>query len=154
AFGDSSISVISNVQTSGNPLTTTLNYQNSDPQTGVVWRDSLVPYSRTLLFGNPFGVFGLYGGAVTKITNKLDNIFQNAVLPASGGVVPTSAVANVFSSKVFLMNVTITDPFTERPRTVMVSWDENEWFVSSQASPLTFIATQEVDSDMRAWGTD
>ena len=154
AFGDSSISVISNIQTNGTPSITTFNYQNSDPQTGVAWRDSLVPYSRSILFGNPFGVFGLYGGSVTKISKKMDNIFQNAVFPVAGGITPTSAVANVFNSKVFLMNMTITDPFTFEPRTVMVSWDEANWFVSSQTSSLTFIGTQEVNSDMQAWGTD
>ncbi len=154
AFGDSSISVISNVQTNGTPSVTTFNYQNSDPQTGVAWRDSLMPYSRSILFGNPFGVFGLYGGSVTKVSKKMDNIFQNAVFPAAGGITPTSAVANVFNSKVFLMNMTITDPFTFEPRTVMVSWDEANWFVSSQTSSLTFIGTQEVNSDMQAWGTD
>lgn len=154
AFGDSSISVISNVQTTGSPSVTTFNYQNSDPQTGVAWRDSLVPYSRTILFGNPFGVFGLYGGAVTKISKKMDNIFQNAVFPAAGGITPTSAVANIYNSKVFMMNVTITDPFTKQTRTVMTSWDEANWFVSSQTSSLTFIGTQEVNSDMQAWGTD
>lgn len=154
AFGDSSISVISNVQTTGSPSVTTFNYQNSDLQTGVAWRDSLVPYSRTILFGNPFGVFGLYGGAVSKISKKMDNIFQNAVFPTAGGITPTSAVANIYNSKVFLMNMTITDPFTQQTRTAMVSWDESNWFVSSQTSNLTFISTQEVNSDMQAWGTD
>jgi hypothetical protein len=154
AFGDSSVSVISNVQTSGSPSTTTFNYQNSDPQTGVVWRDSLVPYNRTILFGNPFGVYGLYGGAVTKISKKMNNVFQNAVFPVSGGITPTSAVANIFSSKVFLMNMTIMDPFTNITRNAMVSWDETNWFISSQSSQCTFIGTQEINSDMQAWGTD
>lgn len=153
-YGDSSVSVISNVQTSGSPSSTTFNYQNTDPQTGAAWRDSLQAYSRTILFANPFGVFGLYGGAVTKISKNMDNIFNNAVFPAAGGVVPTSAVANIFNLKVYLINMTVVDPFTGQQRTLMLGWDEKEWFIVSQASVYTIIATQEIASDLIAWGTD
>jgi len=153
-IGDSSVSVISNVQTSGNPSVTTFNYQNTDPQIGTSWRDSLSAYSRTVLFANPFGVYGLYGGAVTKISKKLDTIFDNFLSPANGGVTPTSAVANIFSIKVFLLNITINDPFTLQNRTVMLAWDETDWHVLSQSSPYTFIGTQEVNSNIIAWGTD
>lgn len=153
-MGDSSVSVISNVQTSGSPTTTTFNYQNTDPQTGAAWRDSVQSYSRTILFANPFGVFGLYGGAVTKISRNMDNIFNNAVFPAAGGVVPTSAVANIFNLKVYLINMTVIDPFTNQQRTLMLGWDEKEWFIVSQASVFTFIATQEVNSNLTAWGCD
>ena len=153
-IGDSSVSVISNVQTSGSPTTTTFNYQNTDPQTGAAWRDTVVPYSRTILIANIFGVFGLYGGAVTKISKNMDNIFNNAVFPASGGVVPTSAVANIFNLKVYLINMTVVDPFSNQQRTLMLGWNEKEWIIISQSSVFTFIGTQEVNSDLIAWGTD
>lgn len=153
-MGDSSVSVISNVQTFGNPSSTTFNYQNTDPQTGAAWRDSVQAYSRTILFANPFGVFGLYGGAVTKISKQMDNIFNNAVFPAAGGVVPTSAVANIFNLKVYLLNMTVVDPFTNQQRTLMLGWNEKEWFIVSQASVYTIISTQEIASDLIAWGTD
>ena len=70
-FGDDSVSVVSNVNTTGSPATTTFNYQNVDPQTGIPWRDSLLPFGRTLLFGNNTGVYGIYGGAATKVSAKL-----------------------------------------------------------------------------------
>lgn len=151
-FGDSSVSVISNVQTTGSPSTTTFNYQNTDPQVGTSWRDSLQPYSRTILFANPFGVFGLYGGAVTKISSKIDDIFENAVF--TGSIIPTSAVANLFNLKVYVINMTIQDPITEAQRTVMIGWDEKEWYIFSQSSSFTYIGSQEVNSDLFAWGTD
>lgn len=154
AFGDSSVSVISNVQASGVPVVTTFNYQNSDPQTGVVWRDSLIAYSRAIVFGNLFGVYRLDGGAVTRASTKINNIFQNAVFPANGGVTPTSAIANMFSLKIFLMNMTVTDPFTNTPRNVLISWDETNWFIASQSVLCTFISSQEINSNMYAWGTD
>lgn len=154
-FGDSSVDVISNVQTSGNPTITTFNYQNTDPQSGTSWRDSYAAYARSILFGNIFGVFGLYGGAATKISTKMDDLFTNAILPpAAGAVTPCSAVANIFSQKVFLFLMTIQDPLTFENRNVMLGWDEKEWYLLSQASVLTYISTQVVNSNLIAYGTD
>lgn len=153
-LADSSISVISNVQTSGNPSSTTFNYQNTDPQIGAAWRDTVQVYSRTILLANPLGVYGLYGGSATKVSQNMDNIFNNAIFPTAGGTTPSSAVANIFGTKVYLINMTIKDPFTAQQRTVMLGWNEKEWIVASQASVFTFISTQEVNSNLIAWGTD
>ena len=71
----SSASVVSSVTTSGNPPTTTFNYQNIDPQTGNSWRDSMQDFGRSILFANETGIFGLYAGGATKISAKLDQIF-------------------------------------------------------------------------------
>ena len=73
--GDGSASVVSSVTTSGNPPTTTFNYQNIDPQTGNSWRDSMQDFGRSILFANETGIFGLYAGGATKISAKLDQIF-------------------------------------------------------------------------------
>lgn len=153
-IGDSSVDVISNVQTSGTPSSTTFNYQNTDPQIGTSWRDTLAAFSRTILLANPMGVFGLYGGSVTKISEKIDDLFTNMVLPENGGVTPCSALANIFSRKIFLMLMTIKDVFTGLPRNVLISWDEKEWFVTSQSITLTFVGPQEINSTLTAWGTD
>lgn len=153
-FGDSSVSVISNVQTGGNPVSTTFNYQNTDPQIGTSWRDSCVPYSRTVLFANPLGVYGLYGGAVTKISGKIDQLFTNAVFPAGGGLTPTAAIANIYSKKIFALLMTFRDPFTKAQVNKMVCWDEKDWFIASQSASLIYIGTQEVSSNIKAWGTD
>lgn len=153
-FGDSSVSVISNIQTAGNPITTTFNYQNVDPQVGVAWRDSCQDFGRTSLFANSLGVFGLYGGAVTKVSTKIDHLFANAVFPASGGVTPSAAVANIRSIKVYMMLMTTVDPTTGQTRKIMVAWDQTNWFTISQGVDLTYIGTQEVNSNLAAWGTD
>lgn len=154
-ISDSSISVISGVTTSGSPTTTTFNYQNTDPQTGTVWRDSVQAYSRAIIFANVFGVYGIYGGAVTKISQKVDNIFQNAIFPPNpSALTPSSATANIFNNKVFLLLITLQDPFTLTYRNALIGWNEKDWFVASQSIALKFIGTQEVNSDMVSWGTD
>lgn len=154
-IGDSSVSVISNVQTAGSPATTTFNYQNTDPQIGTSWRDSCSVYSRSILFANPLGVFGLYGGSVTKISDKLDTLFTNAVFPpAAGALTPTAAVANIFNIRVYILLLTVRDPVTAAVRNVMVFWDQKQWFIASQSVDLSYISTQEINSNITAWGTD
>jgi hypothetical protein len=154
-IGDSSVDVISNVQTSGNPITTTFTYDNTDPLTGTSWRDTVQSFKRTALFGNALGIYGIYGGAVTKLSDKLDVLFQNAVFPpAARAVIPSGAVAELFERTFYLFLLTITDPFTESPRTVMAAWDEREWFIVSQSITPTFIGTQVVNSVPTAWATD
>src|SRR6185369_6779242 len=162
-FGDSSVGVISNVQVQGNPPTKSLTSQNTDPQTGTNWRDSIQDFSRTIVFGNTFGIYGLFGGAVTKLSGKMDRVFEQADLPtgddpraAGAPVTPSSAVANLYNRKVYLMLMSIKDPFTLTFRNAMVCWNEQDWSIVSQSSmnPLTYIGTQEINSQLAAWGTD
>jgi hypothetical protein len=60
----------------------------------------------------------------------------------------------MFSQRYYLLLLTITDPFTSHPRNVMVGWDETDWSVFSQSTALTYISTQEINSNPLAWGTD
>jgi hypothetical protein len=160
-FGDGSISVVSNVATSGNPATTTFNYQNADPQTGCSWRDSLQAFGKTVLFGNATGVYGLYGGSATKVSAKLDQLFRSALFPPSSTdlttgttLAPTAAVATLFDVKHYMMLMSFLDPDTGLPVNKMVAWNEKDWCVTSQSVNLTYIGTQKVESKFTAWGTD
>jgi hypothetical protein len=152
------VSVLSNIQTSisssTSAVTATFNYQNVDPQTGTIWRDTCIDYSRSIIFLNAFGVFGVYGGSASKISGKLDDLFTNLVLPANGGVTPSGAVANVFSQKALFFLMTIKDIYTGDDRTVLIGWNERDWFVASQSVDLIQIGSQEINSDLYAWGTD
>lgn len=164
AFGDGSISVISGVTTSGTPATTTFAYQTVDPQTGLSFRDTLQDFSRTIVFGNETGVYGLYGGAATKISPKLDQLFTNALFPTQPGIppvaqpvtplTPSSASATIFNVKHYLMLMTVQDPDTQAYRNVMVTWNEKDWTITSQSSALTFIGIQNIATFLKAWGTD
>ena len=154
-IGDSSVSIISGVTTSGNPPTTTFNYQNTDPQVGTSFRDSCQDFGRTILFANPLGVYGLYGGSVTKVSQQLDPLFSFASFPpSSGALTPTSAVANIYGGKYYLLLMTLLDPVTFTYQNKMILWDEENWYIASQTVDLTFILTQEVNSDLTAWGSD
>jgi hypothetical protein len=101
------------------------------------------------------GAFGLYGGSVRNISKKMKRLFDNALFPpTAGAATPSSAVASVHTIKVYLLNMTIKDPDTGATRTVMLMWDETNWYVASQASTMAYIGTQVVASKYTAWGTD
>jgi hypothetical protein len=154
-LGDSSSSVISGVSTSGSPPTTTFSYQNTDPQIGTPWRDSCQDFGRNIIFANQLGVWGLYGGSVTKISQPLDPLFSSAFYPpTAGALTPTSAAVNIYGGKYFCLLLTILDPLTTTPQNKMILWDQKEWFMASQSVNLIFIATQEVNSNLIAWGSD
>lgn len=155
AFGDGSVSVISNVQTAGSPATTSFTYQNVEPQSGLTWRDSMQDFGRAVTFGNETGRYGLYGGNVAKISGKLDRLFLNALFPPAGGAIaPSGASATIFNVKHDLMLMTIVDPDTGAARNVMTTWNEKSWTITSQSPNLTYIGPQKVKSVFTAWGTD
>jgi hypothetical protein len=153
-FGDSSVAIVSGVNTSGNPPTTTFSYQNTDPQVGTPWRDSVNDFGRAIVFANALGVYALYGGAATKISKELDPIFTDALFPGDGGITPSSAVANIFGGKYYLLNITFKNPVDLTSSNKMLVWDERGWTVASQTPNMTFIGTQVIDSNLYAWGTD
>ena len=154
-LGDESVNVVSNVATSGSPLITTFNYQNVDPQSGLSWRDSLADFGRAELMANTIGVFGLYGGAATKISAKMDGVFRGAVFPPfSGALTPSAAVATIFDVKHYMCLMTLTDPDTKLTRNAMIAWNEKDWCILSQSPALNFINTQPVGTTFNAYGTD
>jgi hypothetical protein len=155
ALGNGSVSVVSNVNSSGSPVSTTYNYQNVDPQAGCAWRDSLQDFGRSEVFANATGVYGLYGGAATKISGKLDQLFTNAIFPpAAGAITPSAAIATIFSIKHYLLLMTVRDPDTFETRNVMVTWNEKDWVVTTQSINLAFVATEKQGSVYEAYGTD
>jgi hypothetical protein len=154
-LGDKSIGVISNVATSGTPTITTFNYQNVDPQIGLSWRDALQDFGRAELFGNTVGIYGLYGGSATKVSQKMDGVWRTAVFPPFvNAVTPSSAVATIFDVKHYLMLMTVVDPDTSAQRNVMVAWNEKDWGILSQSPALTFINSQSIGTTFSAFGTD
>ena len=162
AIGDSGISVISNVQTTGSPPTTSMNYQSADPQVGTVWPNSVADFGRTILFANQTGVYGIYGGSAVKVSAKLDRLFETVITPDNPDhnpnnlpcVTPSASAAYLFNRRVYVLNITILDPFTKTPRTVQLIWDEKEWFVASSAKSIMFVNGLERQSDIDCYGTD
>jgi hypothetical protein len=115
----------------------------------------LQDFSRAIVNANPFGVFGLYGGSVSKVSDVIDPLFTNADFPpTSGALTPSSAVANIYSRKYYCLLLTLVNPITLAQENKILLWDGGEWYVASQSVALIQLYTQEVNSDLIAWGTD
>lgn len=161
-ISDSSVNYIGGVQTSsttssnGTTSTETIfSNLNVDPQIGTPWPSTVQLFSRNLVFANSFGIFVSYGGAVTKISTPLDGIYNSVVTSGSmPSIFPSSAVAAIFGIQVYMMLFPIIDQYTGVQRNALLMWDGKRWFISGQDQPLTYVASQEINSTLTAWGTD
>lgn len=154
-IADSSINALNNVNTAGSPAITTFNNQNADPQVGTPWRDSVVAFGRDLVMANTNGIYVVLGGAAEKSSTPMDGVFATATLPLTiGAGVPSAALSTIFGIKVYMLLATIVDAFTGLSVPKLICYDGKKWFIASQEVPLTFVNTQEVKSNLQAYGTD
>lgn len=151
-LADSSINYISGVQTSGNPPTTTFTNQNADPEIGTPYGPTVQVFSRNIVFANAFGAHVSYGGAVTKISEALDGIYNS--VPGFGGFVPSSAKAIIFGKRVWMLLIPVIDFITKQQVNKLFMWNGKVWWSSQQDVPLIYVASQEIDSVLTAYGTD
>jgi len=151
-IADSSINYISGVQTSGTPPTTTYTNQNADPEIGTPYAAAIDVFSRNIVFGNPFGVHVSYGGAVSKISRPLDGIYNS--VPNFGGFEPSAAKAIIFGKKVWMILIPVIDPISGDQVNKLFMWNGEQWWSSQQNMDLIYIAHQEINSVINAWGTD
>jgi hypothetical protein len=170
-FGDSSIDMISNVQTTGgpapsNPVTTTFSYTNIDPQVGQRFPRPVGRAGRymTMWTGNqsanlptnPGGgsIFQCRGAEAGQISQKATNLL-NTLDPST--FLPTMCSATMFGSRVVLCLGQLTDIF-EQKRSLILIWhpmgDAGFWSVASQNVALTNISSYEQDSIITPYGTD
>jgi hypothetical protein len=166
-MGDSSVNSIGNVitQTVGatqgsattpatpGVLTTTFSNLNVDPQTGTPWPSSVQLFNRNIIMANTQGIQVSYGGAVQKISAPLDGIFFTGPIYARDADF-SSAMAQIFGIQVYCLLVPFIDPITNALTWEMIMWDFHRFWSSQQEVPLTYIASQEIESTMTAWGTD
>lgn len=151
-IADSSINYISGVQTSGSPTVTTFTNQNLDPEVGTPWPTTIEVFNRNTIFANPFGVHIGYGGAVSKVSEKLDGVYNTVT--NFGSFVPSCAKAIVYGKKIWILLLPIIDPISGQQVNKMFCWNGKIWWAASQSTSLQFIQTQEINSVLTAWGTD
>jgi hypothetical protein len=154
-IGDSSVNYISGVQTSGSPPVTTFTNQNSDPEVGTPWPATVDVFSRNILFANPFGAQVSYGGAVTKISEPLDGVYNT--VPNFGNITPSAGKAILFGKKCWILLLPIIDPVKGQQVNKLLLMREpvgKIWWASEQDVPLTYIQHQEINSVLTCYGTD
>ncbi len=153
-IADSSVNYISGVATSGSPPITTFTNQNLDPEIGTVWPGTVDIFNRNIIFANPFGVQIAYGGAISKVSEPLDGIFNTGSRVSINNVDPSAAKATIFGKKCWMVLINVVDPITGQQGGKLFLWNGKIWWAATQSVPLTFIQHQEINSVITAWGTD
>ncbi len=151
-IADSSVNYISGVQTSGATPITTFTNQNADPESGSAWPGTVDVFNRNILFANAFGAQVSYGGAVTKISEMLDGVYNTVT--NFGNIIPSAAKAIVFGKKIWILLLSIIDPVTGQQVNKLLMWNGKQWWASVQDVNLVYIQFQEINSVLTAWGTD
>lgn len=153
-IADSSMNYISGVTTSGAPPSTTFTNQNADPEIGTPYPASVLCLGRDIVLANSVGVHVSRGAALDKVSEALDGVWDS--VPNFGSLTQLSAAkATVFSKRIWMVLAQIVDPVANTTQNKLLIWNGKEWYASTQDfGPLTFIATQEINSVLTAWGTD
>src|SRR5271166_3687342 len=157
-IGDSSLNSISGVQSSSSgtpPMTvTTFNNQNADPQIGSPWPSSPQQFKRNIMLANTLGIHISYGGAVEKLSDALDGFYASSPQIFAEGANFSSAVAQIFGRYVYMLLLPVVDLITSQTVNKLLMTDGKRWWTSQQDVPLIYIAGQELNSVLTAYGTD
>lgn len=150
---DSSVNYISQVQTSGDPVTTTFQNQNADPETGTPYPNTVQVLSRDIVFANAFGAQQCSGSAVQKLSEQIDGTWDSINLNFNGAVL-SSCKAIVYGRRIYCVLIPVINPTTGQEQFKLACFDRRRWWFASQEIALTFVASQEIDSIITAFGTN
>src|SRR5580692_4858044 len=117
-----------------------------------------VTVGNAIVLGNSVGVHFLAGSTFTKISDALDGSglpkgLWNSVANFGGNQL-SSAKANIFNKKIWMILATVIDPISLTQVNKIFLWGGQRWWSSQQDVTLTFIAAQEINSVYTAYGTD
>jgi hypothetical protein len=149
-FGDQSIKQIGSISVSGaitnfNIVTLTSDVGTGFPQT--IWS-----YNRLVLFANNVGVWAVLGSSIEKISNEMDGIFSKIDFSQQ----LSAALSDIDSQRVYCLLVRYIDPLQSRTRSLLLTFQNRQWYVCSQGDGLTALTTAFVNStagSVETWGS-
>lgn len=148
-FGDSSINVFSNVQVNSSGITLFTN-TNVSASVGTQLQFAIIPYFRSVLFMNNYGVYALVGSTTTKLSAPLDGIFPNIDFTSpvySGQVIINNILCAAFNFRYYDAE------FTQSYRYIQAVFFDKKWFLTSQDNALQFITSVPVIGEDTLFGT-
>lgn len=156
-FAAGAVDVISDVQTTGSPPTTTFLRVNVSPSVGTPWRDSVAGLPSSIVVANPIGVFEVSGGQVRKVSDAFDGIFEEATFPVAtadpSGFHPSGAVMSLSEIYCYGLTLSVPDP-DDTTNTFVPSlgiWDGRRWFLGSQETNAEVLLGQNAESVATPW---
>lgn len=155
-IGDSATDYVSGVTVANGIIS--FSWLNADPDTGSPYPASVLTFGNAIVLGNSVGVHFLAGSTFTKISDALDGSglpkgLWNSVANFGGNQL-SSAKANIFNKKIWMILATVIDPISLVQTNKIFLWGGQRWWSSQQDVALTFIAAQEINSVYTAYGTD
>ena len=152
-IGDLSINYINQVQTAGDPITTTFQNQNADPETGTPYPNSVQVLSRDIVFANSFGAHQCSGSSVAKLSEKIDTTWDSLNLNFNGAVL-SACKAIVYGRRIYCVLIPVISPITGQEQVKLACFDRRRWWFASQEITFTFVSSQEINSIITGFGTD
>lgn len=149
-FAPSAVDVISDVQTSGSPPSTTFLRVNVSERVGTPWRDTVQALPSSIGFANPAGTYEVAGGQARKVSDYADGLFEDATFSAN----PCALIVTLNEVTCYGVTMALSDPDTDVSANDIALWDGRRWFIASQETQPTIVATQDLNSQQIGWGSD
>ena len=127
--GNSAVNAITNVSTTGTPLTTTFSLTNIVSNVGSPYPSSVNAFFRTFIFLNHYGVYAIVGATPQKLSDKLDGLFNVLNLAGADNPSATFALYDIFH---WACLVTLVDPFFRGNLPVLLMFSQGKWFIARQ----------------------
>ena len=147
-FGSDSINVFSDVQVDASGITTFTN-TNVSASIGSTNAFAIIPYYRTVLFQNKYGIFALVGATTTKLSEPLDGIIPR--IDFTQTISAGQAILNNILCAVF--SFTYNDP-VQGARALQAVFFDKKWFLTSQGNNLKSIVNVPYQGVPQVYGTD
>jgi hypothetical protein len=147
-FGIDSINVISDVRVNTSTGATLLTNTNISAAVGTDLPYALLPYFRSIVFMNRYGVYALVGSTTSKLSDALDGVFPYIDFTktiSAGQVLIYNILCAAFS-------FTYNDPLTNTARVIQAVYFDKKWFFTSQGE-LTYIAQAPINGAATLYGT-
>ena len=147
-FGIDSINVISDVRINSATGTTLYTNTNVSAAVGSDLSYALMPYFRSIVFMNRYGVYALVGSTTSKLSDALDGVFPYIDFTktvSAGQVLIYNILCAAFS-------FTYKDPLTSTSRIIQAVFFDKKWFLTSQ-NAVSFMTSVPINGSAVLYST-
>jgi hypothetical protein len=154
-FGANFIQVVGNVTDTGTPAVAILQRYTIEAQIGPINKWSIVPLGTYLYFATNYGIWQFNGSAVTKISDQVDGVFNNAKMSSSF----SSGFMEIYGDPCLFWNADIAGAPVNTQSVVGLT-TQGKWFRASNGTTgslsfITSIVSSAVTANVPAiFGTD
>jgi len=146
-FGDNSIKQIGTITIVGSTTLFTIVTLSSDQ--GTTFPLSIVSYNRLILFANKVGVYAVFGASVEKISNEMDGVFQGIDFSQN----LQGALNDLSNIRCYLLLARYVDPRLGITRSIMMTFQNKRWFVTSQGNSVAAICSAQIGGGIETFAS-